>query len=143
MFALRGCLPILLLVAGFACKAELTEDELVAAKADQTLRNLIAGLNAKKLPVLQRLLVVTSTTGGKPRALRDEELSQVVFPHPPYSYAGPGKPGTMLIKDGEGTRQSVRLIVLDDALKVVAARRSLGMGTNVQVISFLEPAPPK
>lgn len=135
-------LPILLFAVS-ACNSDLSDEELVAAKADQTLRNLIAGMNAKNLPVLQKLLVVTSTTGGKPRALRGVELKQVVFNHPPYTYAGPGKPGTMLIKDGQGGRHAVRMIVLDDALKVVAARRSLGGGAGVQVISLMEPAPPK
>ena len=147
---MRRVLVVLALTAslGLACNAERTEKEIVAAKADQTLRQLIAGMNAKKLPVLQTLLVVTSTTGGPPRALRDAELKQVVFPNPPYLYAGPGGPGYMQVRDGQGQKHRVKLIVLGEKLKVVARRSTLAMTgssmpTSVQVVQFLEPVASK
>ena len=138
-----------LLVVG--CKSKPEGDELVAAKADQTLRQLIAGMNARKLEVLQSLLVVTSTTGGPPRALRAEELDRVVFPKPPFAYAGPGKPGYLLMKDGDGSKHAVHLVVLGEELKVVAKRTGLSAamgaglpvtlpGAEAQVVTFLEPA---
>ena len=137
-----------LLLAG--CKSEPEGDELIAAKADQTLRQLMAGMNARKLPVLQALLVVTSTAGGAPRALRPDELSKVVFPKPPFAYAGPGKPGYLLVRDGDGAKHAVHLVVLGEQLKVVAKRTTLatlgaGMplglpGADAEVVTFLEPA---
>lgn len=144
----RRPIPALLaavaLAALLACKGEPTGDELIAAKADQTLRQLLAGMNAKNLPVMQKLLVITSTTGGRPRPLTDAEMRSVVFPHPPYSYAGPGAPGYMTVKDGQGTRHAVHMVVLDEALKVVARREKLAEASDVRVITFLEaPAPAK
>lgn len=134
------CLPLVFVcLFAFGCKAELSTEEVVAAKADQTLRNLIAGMNARKLEVLQSLIVMTSTTGGPPRPLRAAELNQIVFPKPPYMYAGPGAPGTMRVRDGAGTKHEVRLIEVGTGLKVVAARRPLTPGANVQVIRFLKP----
>jgi len=134
----------------FGCKSEPEGDELVAAKADQTLRQLIAGMNARKLEVLQSLLVVTSTTGGAPRALRRDELERVIFPKPPFAYAGPGKPGYLLVRDGDGAKHAVHLVVLGEDLKVVAKRTGLSAamgaglpvalpGAEAQVVTFLEP----
>jgi len=93
------CLGLSALLLG-ACKSEMTDDELIAAKADQTLRQLLAGMNAKNRPVMQKLIVLTSTTGGKPRTPTAAEMETVAYPNPPYTYAGPGGPGYMTVKDG-------------------------------------------
>lgn len=142
----------LALLALIGCKADMTEQELIAAKADQTTRQLIAGLNAKNADVLGTLIVVTNTEGGKPRALTKEEKDKLVYPSGPYEQIGAGKPGTMLVRDGRGQKRAVRLIVLDEKLKVLASRESFAAytaretGTNVpggagaNVVSFLLPA---
>lgn len=127
-----------------ACKAELTDDELIAAKADQTLRQLLAGMNAKNRPVMQKLLVVTSTTGGTPRAPTAAEMASVAYPNPPYAYAGPGAPGYMTVKDGAGIRHRIHLVVVDGELRVVARRERMSAGgTTLEMLTFLEPAPKK
>ena len=127
-----------------ACKAELTDDELIAAKADQTLRQLLAGMNAKNRPVMQKLLVLTSTTGGKPRAPTPAEMEQVAYPNPPYAYAGPGAPGYMTVKDGAGTRHRIHLVVVDGELRVVARRETMSAGgAGITMLTFLEPVPAK
>jgi hypothetical protein len=150
MRAVRWAGIALVGLLSIGCKAELEGDELVAAKADQTLRQLMAGMNARKLEVLGSLLVLTSTTGGAPRALRPDELDKVVFPKPPFTYAGPGKPGYLQVRDGDGAKHQVHLVVLGGDLKVVAKRSPLGglgaglpmalPGADAQVVTFLEPA---
>lgn len=136
---LRIVLSLVVLVGLLACKAELTDDELIAAKADQTLRQLLAGMNAKNRPVMQKLLVVTSTTGGKPRAPTAAEMEQVAYPNPPYAYAGPGDPGYLTVKDGSGTRHRIHLIVLDGELKVVARHETMRAGgASLRMLTFLQ-----
>ena len=88
-----GALILALSLGLGGCEDEMSDAQIVAARADQTLRQLIAGMNAQKPPVLKTLLVMTSTTGGAPRPLRDEEVKTLVFPEPPFAYAGPGAPG--------------------------------------------------
>lgn len=136
----RWMWALVALLGVFGCEDDLSDDQIVAAKADQTLRQLVAGMNAQKPPVLAKLLVMTSTTGGPPRALRPAELDTLVFPKPPFAYAGPGKPGYMHVKDGEGRVHRIHLVVTGDALKVVARRTSMaGGGIGAQVTTFLEP----
>ncbi len=135
----RRFLVVLGCLFAFGCKAELSKEQVVAAKADQTLRNLMTGMNARELDVLQSVIVITSTTGGAPRKLRDQELKQVVFPKPPFAYAGPGTPGTMQLRDGGGTKHLVSLIEVGEGLKVLARRRPLAPGAKIEVISFLKP----
>ena len=135
------CLGLSALLLG-ACKSEMTDDELIAAKADQTLRQLLAGMNAKNRPVMQKLIVLTSTTGGKPRTPTAAEMETVAYPNPPYTYAGPGGPGYMTVKDGAGTRHWLHLIVLDGELKVVARRETLNAGgASLRMLTFLQPKP--
>ncbi len=143
---------LLLALTGFACKGDMTEQELIAAKADQTTRQLIAGLNAKNTTVLASLIVVTNASGGKPRKLEATEAEKLVYPQPPYEYVGSGEPGTMVVRDGRGQKRAVRLIVLDDQLKVLATRekystytaretgKPVGSAVDAEVVSFLLPA---
>lgn len=149
---MRRALVVLAALALAACKADMTEQELIAAKADQTTRQLIAGLNAKNTTVLSSLIVVTNAEGGAPRALAKDEADQLVYPNPPYEYVGSGKPGTMVVRDGRGQKRAVRLIVLDDALKVLASKEKYSTYTaretgeavaapiDADVVSFLLPA---
>lgn len=124
------------------CKGELEGTELVAAKADRTTRQLIAGLNAGNRTVLAKLVVLTSTVGGEPRHLRPEEADRLVFPKPPFTYAGSGKPGYMLLRDGAGTKHRVHLVTVGDDLEVVGRREQLNTGAgNISVVSILEPVP--
>lgn len=136
----------------FGCKADMTEQELIAAKADQTTRQLIAGLNAKNTTVLASLIVVTNAAGGKPRKLEPAEAEHLVYPNPPYEYVGSGAPGTMVVRDGRGQKRAVRLIVLEDQLRVLATKEKLSAytaretgapvaaGVDADVVSFLLPA---
>ncbi len=112
LFALGG------LIGG--CKAEMTPKEVVAAKADQTVRQLIAGLNAQNRTVVGKLVVVTSSTGGAPRAPTSEELKRLAYPKPPFEFVGSGKPGTMIVRAGDKQKRILDLIVVKDELRVVA-----------------------
>lgn len=147
-------LPAGCLLAG--CQEPLQGDALIAAKADLTMRQLIAGLNAQNRDVLARLVVVTSTTGGPPRPLSADELQRVVHPDPPFEYVGAGQPGTLLMRDGRGRRRAVRMVVLDQQVKVLAVRSTLARytaqeegraegpkpgGLDVEIVTLLEPAP--
>ena len=142
----------LLLLVLFACTVPTTDEDRIAAKADLTTRQLIAGLNAKNTPVLAKLIVVTSTAGGKPRALTKTEQAQLVYPNSPFEYLGSGEPGTVLLRDGRGAKRAVRLIVVEDELKVLATKEkystytaretnaAIGSSVDADVVSFLLPA---
>jgi hypothetical protein len=97
----------------------------VASAADLTTRQLIAALNAKSQDALAPLVVITSTTGGPPRALRPDELERVMTPEPPFEYVGAGKPGTMVIQDGAKQKRVLRLIEVGSALRVLATNEAL------------------
>lgn len=111
LFALGG------LIAG--CKADMTPKEVVAAKADQTVRQLIAGLNAQNRAVVGKLVVVTSSTGGAPRAPTADELQRLAYPKPPFEFVGAGKPGTMILRAGDKQKRILDLIVVKDELRVL------------------------
>lgn len=148
--------------AGIACSgcgctepSPKDERERAAALADRTSRQLVAALNARSRDALQRLLVITSTSGGPPRPLRGDEVGRIVHPDPPFELLGAGRPGTMLFRDGAQAKRSARLIVRGDDAKILATSERLSAylareagGTQeppadpgVRVVSFLSPEP--
>lgn len=148
---------LLLVIPALGCPAEPpTGNELIAAKADLTTRQLVAGLNAKNATVLGTLTVLTSTSGSGPRPLTKSELDRLMLPDPPYEQLGPGPPGLMLLRDGKQRKRAVRLIVVGPDLKVLAQKVPLSQylsveqgqavagvpGADPEVISILAPAPP-
>lgn len=144
----RGVVSLLLVLAVAPGCDDPPEDERdrVAAAADLTTRQLIAALNAENKPALAPLLVITSTTGGPPRALTADELGRVMVPQPPFEYVGAGKPGTMVLADQAKQKRIVRLVTVGDRLRVLASseplaaylRRETGespVDTGVRVVS--------
>jgi hypothetical protein len=129
----------LLFATGIACEDPPVEDrERIAAEADLTTRQLIAGLNAKNREVLSTLLVVTSTTGGPPRALNASELASVLYPEGPFEYVGAGKPGSMLLRDGSSAKQSIRLVKVGEKMKVLATSSPLAGVQGVRIYQFMQ-----
>ena len=135
------------------CKGEMTEKDLVAAKADQTTRQLIAGLNAQNKTVIGKLVVVTAAEGGTPRAPTAEELDRLAYPKPPFEFVGAGKPGTMLVRAGDQEKRVLDLIVVKDELRVLARKSPLSQydarpgdkakapgGMDTQVLSLMRRA---
>lgn len=114
-----------------------TQGPPIAALADLTTRQLIAGLNAKNTAVLAGLIVVTSTAGGPPRPLTQAELPLLVYAEGPFEYEGAGKPGTMVLKDGKKEKRVLRLIRVGDQMKVLAVREAVAQGVDARVISFM------
>ena len=132
----------LLFASVIACEDPPIEDrERIAAEADLTTRQLIAGLNAKNRDVLSTLLVVTSTTGGPPRALTPNELASVLYPDGPFEYVGAGKPGSMLLRDGSGAKQSIKLVKVAEKMKVLATSEPLAGAAAVRVYKFMTREP--
>jgi hypothetical protein len=126
MFRPLGILFCASFILASACSSpKLEEKERIASLADLTLRQLIAGLNAKNNKVLAKLCVVTSTTGGAPRPLRDDEVATLVYPDPPFEYQGAGKPGTMVLRDGHQQKRIVRLVEVGKEMKVLATGLSM------------------
>jgi hypothetical protein len=124
---LRGIADFAVLVIGLVsvgCEDKPAEAPPIAALADLTTRQLIAGLNAKSSKVLAGLIVLTSTTGGPPRPLREAELPLLVYPKGPFEYEGAGKPGLMVLRDGKKEKRAIRLIRVGDAMKVLAVNES-------------------
>lgn len=146
----------LLVIPALGCPAEAPKgDELIAAKADLTTRQLIAGMNANNPTVLAGLTVITSTTGGGPRALSSAELSRLMLPNPPFEQLGPGPPGLMLLRDGKQQKRALRLIVVQGELRALAERMPMSRyvareqgqapiavpGADPEVLTLLSPAP--
>jgi hypothetical protein len=121
-----------------ACKSAEDEQDRIARLADLTTRQLIAGLNAGNNEVLAKLIVITSTTGGPPRALRSGEVGHLVYSPPPYEYLGAGKPGTIELRDGAKDKRIVRLIQVGKEMKVIASsERPVALG-GVQVVRIMQ-----
>ncbi|MCK6546795.1 hypothetical protein L6R52_13170 [Myxococcota bacterium] len=114
--------------------------ERVAAQADLTTRQLIAALNAKSRDALAPLVVVTSTTGGPPRALRSDERARLAIPDGTVEYLGAGKPGEMLLRDATGAKRSVTLVEVGGALKALATSDAIAPGLDVRVLTVLRDA---
>ena len=107
------------------CHDEKPEGQaLVAAQANQTTRQLIAGLNAKNPSVLRSLIVMTSTAGVI-RAPTAQEIETLVSPETPLKQLGAGEPGTMRIEDGDGKSLTLRLIKHGDGIKVLGSSEPL------------------
>jgi hypothetical protein len=119
---LRGSALLVVGMLAVACKEGAKPvDADAAARADQTTRQLIAGLNAKNATVLAGLIVLTSTAGGTPRPLRSDELGRLAYPDGPFDYQGAGKPGTMVLTDGKKMKRVIRLIRVGADFKVLGS----------------------
>lgn len=112
----------------------------VAAQADLTTRQLIAALNAKSREALAPLVVVTSTTGGPPRALDADELGRLAIPDGTVEYLGAGKPGEMQLRDATGAKRIVKLVDVRGSLKALATSEALAPGVDVRVFTLLRAA---
>lgn len=118
-------------VLAVACKGDAKGgDPKIAALADLTTRQLIAGLNAKNTTVLAGLIVLTSTAGGAPRPLTPNEMQKLVYPNGPFEYDSAGQPGTIVLRDGAKTKRVVRLVRAGEGFKVLASSESLGAAIN-------------
>lgn len=145
---------VLATIAAHACKVPEEEQDRVAAAADLTTRQLLAGLNARNAEVLADLVVVTSTAGGPPRPLSAHERTRLVYPEPPYEYLGAGRSGTMHLLDGKRTKRAVELIRSGARMKVLGHREPLATyqaaeqgrpvptvpgATDIEVIAVMDP----
>ncbi|MBK8011182.1 MAG: hypothetical protein IPK13_07515 [Deltaproteobacteria bacterium] len=106
------------------CSEPLEGQARIAAQADQTTRQLVAGLNARNASVLRSLIVLTSTAGVI-RAPSTQEIATLMSPELPVKVLGAGEPGTMRIQDGQGKTQTLRLIEHGGDLKVLASSEPL------------------
>jgi hypothetical protein len=131
-------LLLLGLVGGLACKTAEDDKDRIARLADLTTRQLIAGLNANNTEVLAKLVVVTSTTGGPPRLLRNDEAKRLDYPPPPYEQLGPGKPGTMDLRDGQKQKRIVRLIPFGGEIKVLGSTAHPSSLGGALIVSIVE-----
>jgi hypothetical protein len=134
----RLSFALALLLGALACKSPEDAGDRIARLASVTTRQLIAGLNANNNEVLAQLIVVTSTTGGPPRGLRAGEARHLVYPPPPYEYLGPGKPGTIELRDGKKEKRIVRLIKVGEEMKVLGSSEHPASLGGVQVVSIME-----